>query len=182
MLYVIAGASLSGKTSARLSITSSRSISGIDSDTLRTMMNDLRHDMRVGHAEDPITNYENMRPCIQSFIHARSFFEEDYILEGDGIHLEDISKNVKEKRMKAVVLGYPRDTLEHRLALLQQNAPVSHWSNTVTPLILVEKIQQCIDYSIFLEYEAKRLGLDYIDVSDLDNIDDVFNKVVAYLF
>ncbi len=182
MLYVIAGASLSGKTSARIHITNTRKISGIDSDTLRTMMNDLRPDMSVGHTQDPLTNYENMRPCIQAFIHARSFFREDYILEGDGINLEDIKKNITENKMKAVILGYPRDTPEHRLEILEHNAPIFHWSKILPSKILTMKIQQCIDYSVFLEHEAKRLNLDYIDVSDTKNIDDVIEEVVSHLF
>lgn len=66
MLYVIAGASLSGKTSARRHITQSLGVSGIDSDTLRTMMNELRPEVAVGHTYDPFTNYQNMRQCIRA--------------------------------------------------------------------------------------------------------------------
>lgn len=182
MLYVIAGTSLSGKTSTRLHITNSRGISGIDSDTLRTMMNDLRPDMSVGHTYDPFTNYKNMRLCIRAFMHARSFFQEDYIFEGDAIHLEEIKQGIRAGKMKAVILGYPNETLEHRLALLRRNAPLLHWSRTVSPQILEEKIQQCIQFSIYLQKEAAKLGLDFIDVSAANDVTDTNAAVVAHLF
>jgi hypothetical protein len=170
MLYIIAGPSSSGKSSTRSYITKVFGISGIDSDTLRTMTQSLRPDIDVGHTQDVKTNYINMRATIDAFLYARSFFEEDYLLEGDAVNLEDIKKYAKIYNVKCIVLGYPNDTIEERLQVFRQ-AKDSHWSHKLDIQTLTAKVIDNIEYSKYLEKEAQRLGLPFLEVTSHTSID-----------
>jgi hypothetical protein len=173
MLYIIAGASLTGKTTIRHSLTRQLSISGIDTDTLRTMANELTPPLNVSHLNTCNENYIRMRPVIQAFIHARSFFpEEDYILEGDAINLASIQSLRTIIPLRCVVLGYPHSSIEQKLTQLQQAS--THWSHEYQTDDLRAKISEFIRFSEFLENEANQSHHPYIDVSSLR-----LNEVVA---
>lgn len=180
MLYIIAGTSLSGKTTARRHITKKYGVSGIDTDSLRTMTNYLRPDILVGHDKSPLANYENMRQTITSFLQARSFFAEDYLIEGDCINLEDIRNFSKNHDVRVVVLGYPRDSVSERLAVLK-NTPAGHWSQNLSDEELKKKITEFINFSAFLENEAKRFEIKYIDVSKKGSLKRISKRVAASL-
>ena len=180
MLYIIAGTSLSGKTTARNQITRSHGINGIDTDTLRTMTNVLRPDMSVGHDKDTMTNYQNMRQTVQAFIYARSFFGEDYILEGDSINLEDIAPAQENGTVRAVITGYPESSVEEVMAILKKSSD-SHWSHTFDDEALAAKVQDFIEYSKFLRDESHRLGLTFIDVSHSLELGQSTNAIIEQL-
>lgn len=182
MLYVIAGASLSGKTTARRFITTKHSISGLDTDTLRTMTNILQPDIEVGHDKLVLENYRGMRATIDAFIFARSFFDDDYILEGDCINIEDVARGLRRGTIaNAVVMGYPNNTVDERLAILR-GVKTNHWSKVISQIELREKIAEFIEYSTFLEHEATKLGLNFIDVSYSTNLEDISKLIAQSLF
>jgi len=178
VLYIIIGASLSAKTTARRFITRQLGVSGIDSDTLRTMVNDLRPEVNVGHNVPVMTNYENMRETIKAFIHARSFFHEDYILEGDAINVEDIAYYVQEGRAKAVVVGYPHTTAEKRITQLNI-VDHTHWSHHLDTDTFIRKMEEFITFSAYLQHEARTYDMPFIDISDNYSIDAIVTEIVA---
>ena len=169
MIYVIGGPSLSGKTTTRKYITKYLGISGIDTDTLRTLTQSLRPDLSVGHDKNVMDNYKNMRPTIRAFLFARSFFSEDYILEGDCINLEDILEIKQDMELKALFLGYPNSSVEDLLLILQ-GVPRDHWSREIDKAKLYDKLKEFIDYSKFLQAEASKFNLPFIDISSRENI------------
>jgi hypothetical protein len=105
-----------------------------------------------------------MRDTIAAFLYARSFFDEDYLLEGDAINLEDIKAYTKEHDAKCIVLGYPNDTVEERLQIFEESES-SHWSHALDHESLRKKVVDNIEYSKFLEKEAHRLHLPFLEVS-----------------
>lgn len=181
MLYIIAGASLSGKTTIRQHITKTYGISGLDSDTLRTVTSDLRPDLNVGHDQDVSTNYNNMRPMIQAFIKARGFFDENYLLEGDCVNLDD-ALDAAEQGAKVIVLGYPNSTVDEILDILD-SASSTHWSKGLSRSDLGEKAKSFIEYSKFLQAEATAKNLNFIDVSsrlgDKTVVDEITDQLMS---
>lgn len=180
MLYIIAGPSSSGKTSTREYMTRKFGISGIDSDSLRTMTAVLRPDIDVGHTQDVKMNYANMRTTISAFFYARSFFEEDYVLEGDAINLEDIKKYKEEHEAKCIILGYPNDTIEERLQVFRKTS-ATHWSHALDIETLTEKVIDNIEYSQFLQKEALRLDLPFIEVTCHSTIEENVQNIANAL-
>ncbi len=176
MLYLIAGASLSGKSTIRQMLTKQTAISGIDTDTLRTIVNRLRPDLSVGHMETVLANYENMKVMIEAFIYARSFFDEDYILEGDAINLESIYPLIQSNSVRCVVMGYAADSVSDRLQLINQ-VDEHHWTKSLESKQLQHKIQEFIDFSGYLRGNAVKYGLSYIDATHERDISSIYNEV-----
>ena len=181
MLYIIAGTSLSGKTTARHFISKKYGFGGIDTDTLRTMTNVLLPEKEVGHLLSPKENYKNMRVIIDAFVHSRSFFvDDDFVLEGDCINITDLKSYIQAGTAKGVVVGYPNATPDDVLLKLS-HTPLSHWSRKIDPATLRQKIDDFIEFSRFLEKEAVSAGIYYIDVGGL-NVGQVNEAVHNYLF
>lgn len=181
MLYVIAGCSLSGKTSSRQYLTKQYGISGIDTDTLRTITNHIAPDIDVGHTKLAMTNYNNMTPVIDAFFAARSFFDEPYIIEGDGINLSTMQSYIESGAAKVVVLGYPKTTVESMMARVENEFPTTHWIFQLTQEDAQKRVTELVQFSQFLLAEAKRYNLTFVDVSDL-SLQEVTQRVDALLF
>jgi adenylate kinase family enzyme len=181
MIYIIAGASLSGKSTLRKRVTVKYGINGIDTDTLRTVASKLRPDLVVGHDKSCMTNYSNMPEVIEAFIYARNFFTEDFVLEGDAIQLALIRKLQDRNEAKAVILGYPNDTLNQRLNLLEKVGE-NHWSRAVDSQTLNQKISEFITYSQFLKSEAAKYNLTFIEATYDTSLDVLESKIIGILF
>lgn len=181
MIYLIAGASLTGKSSCRLYIAKQHGISGIDTDTLRAMSNELLPHFSVGYKCSVSENYYNLRPVVKAFIHARSHFSEPFLLEGDAINLEDAVYCGSIIQTRAVVLGFPNASVDKILSSIIVKANRSHWTGSLNNTILCAKIKEFIAYSQFLQVEAARLGLPFIDTGEL-TLDQLYIRVDKYLF
>lgn len=181
MLYVIAGCSLSGKTSSRQYLTRQYGVSGIDSDTLRTIANHIAPDIDVGHTQLVMKNYQNMVPVIEAFFAARSFFDEPYIIEGDGINIATMLPHVESGAAKVVVLGYPNSTVDSMLERIKTTFSESHWIFELNKTDAAQRIAELIEFSRFLQAEAERCNLPFIDVSAMD-LETVIRHVNDVLF
>lgn len=173
---------MSGKTSCRLHFTRTRGCAGIDTDTLRTMMGVLSPRLSVGHTKSIMQNYQNMRPVVESFVHARSFFDEDYVLEGDCINIEDAAQLVRDGVARVVILGYPRDTVERRKELILNNSSPAHWLRRLSDDEIYSKISACIEYSKFLQDECRKYGVDFVDVSEEQQLSAIYDRASHILF
>ena len=122
-----------------------------------------------------------MRQTIKAFLFARSFFSEDYLLEGDCINLEDISEIKQNIKLKAVFLGYPNSSVEDLLVILH-GVPKDHWSRAIGYTELYNKLEEFVSYSKFLQAEANRLNLTFLDVSPRKKIDLQNQIIVQELF
>lgn len=176
MIFFIAGASLSGKSTLRRRITSRYGISGIDTDTLRTMANNLLPHLEVGHDIELMKNYRNMNTVIRAFVEARKFFpSEHYIIEGDSLQIEYVADCINEGFARGVILAYPHGSVEQKMDEFQMTHP-SHWSHTVPKDALRRKVQDFISYSQFLEAESKKYSVHFVD-SDRYSIEELYKYV-----
>lgn len=167
MLYIIIGASLSGKTSVRLALQQKFGFGGLDTDTLRTMSEQLLPNMGTSHTATPRQNYDCLSPVVDAFLYARTFFpNQDYILEGDAINMASVVK--QHICAKTVVIGYPYAKPKRIFKRLILTRNSSHWSCGMNQKEILLKIAGFIEFSKFLKTESGRYGFSFIDSDQVD--------------
>lgn len=154
-------------------------MSGLDTDTLRTMAEILLPRLEVNYRQSCQNNYGGMRPVVDAFLRARAYFPtEDYILEGDAIDLGLIKSLRGEIPLRCIVLGYPTITVEEKRCQILPD--ITHWSNNMTTEDVRMKIEEFIQFSKFLEKEAQLNDFDFVDTSSM-NLNEVKQKTISSL-
>lgn len=164
MIYILGGVSRSGKSSIRKALLAS-GISGIDTDTIRTMIGDVDKHLGISHERPPRENAEKLFPYIKALVRARSFFVEDFLIEGDAILPRLVAEYQSDPTVRSLFLIYPSLSVSAKMDELAKYP--EGWSAHVDKGLLHEMVQGFIDDSKLIMQECETLHLPYLDVSTL---------------
>lgn len=166
MIYLIGGVARAGKTSIMKRLLQDYKISGLETDSLRTMLEFSFPALKIHYQNSPEDNAIKMEPFIRAFIESRFFFDYDFVLEGDCITPDVAMTYVNNGLVKSLFLGYPNILLEKKIKQLVENP--EGWTKDLSDNDLEEKIGLSIEQSRLLKESCGRLNLTFIDTSDLD--------------
>lgn len=180
MLYLIGGTSRCGKTTVRKELLKQKSITGIDTDILRTMLEFGNPDLKINGQNSPELNLEKMQPYLEAVINDKLYYNHDFVLEGDVITPELVSKFHPHENLKFCFIGHLSDDLEEKLKNIREFAEQKEWTKKVDD----KEIKDFIADRIILRgkslYErCQKLGYKFFDTSKEFSI--TTQKVVEYL-
>jgi hypothetical protein len=165
MLYFIGGVSRAGKTEVRRRLLENHSISGIETDVLRSMFEFAAPELGISHSKSPSENRDRMQPYLEAFCKGRSYFDDDYVVEGDALKPEIVERFVRVGEGRAVFLGYPNVSVEIQLVRLRNHN--IGWIQRISDEELRSLLAIFIEDSKWFERECASRNLPFVDVSNL---------------
>jgi hypothetical protein len=182
MLYVLGGASRSGKTLLARRAVAEKQIPYFPLDALFYSLVHgvpelgVRHDntlMERPHKMWPLT-----KPCLDYFLKE----ERDYLVEGDSILPSQISDLVAEgKPIKCCFVGYTELTKDEKLTLVRQHCQGNaDWTKDIPNEEMFPMIDEMIEFSKYLKEECAKYNIPYFDISH--SFEEPREQAFEYLF
>ncbi|MGD8374231.1 MAG: hypothetical protein PVI21_05260 [Candidatus Woesebacteria bacterium] len=122
-------------------------------------------ELGIHHKNTPSTNAILMRPYVEAFIQSRSFFNDDFVIEGDCITPATARKFANTQDIKTVFIGYPKTTVNHKFNQLSQKH--EGWTAKLPEQEFKRIIDIFIKDSIILQAACHNYNLPFIDSSDM---------------
>lgn len=182
MLYVLGGASRSGKTLLSRRAVSEKQIPYFPLDALFGALARGVPQTGVAYENSLMERPHKMWPVTK---HLVDFFleeEKDFLIEGDSI----LPSQVKElldagHPIRACFLGYASLTKEEKLALVRtHHQGETDWTKDIADEDMLKMVEEMIAFSVFLKEECEKHGIKYFDVSH--DFDGVREEAFNYLF
>lgn len=182
MLYIIAGASRSGKTLLSRKAVSDKKIPYFPLDALFGAMVHGAPEFNIKYEDSLIDRPIKMWPLAKHMI---SYFfkeESDYLIEGDSILPSQVSELIGQgKPIKCCFLGYTEMTKDEKLALIRQHHQGDiDWTKNLSDEEMLPLIEEMIEFSKYLKQECEKCGIKYFDISH--DFDGVRDEAFEYLF
>lgn len=182
MLYVLGGASRSGKTLLSRRAVAEKEIPYFPLDGLFGALANGVPELGVAYENTLMERPLKMWPVSK---HLFDFFlkeERDFLIEGDSILPSQMHELIAEgKKIRCCFLGYTKLTQEEKLALVRQHHQGDiDWTKEITDEEMSRMIQEMIEFSKYLEQECEKYGIRYFDVSH--DFEGVRSEAFAYLF
>ncbi len=182
MLYVIGGASRSGKTLLARRAVTEKQIPYFPLDALFGTLAHGAPESGVRYEDSLLDRPIKMWPLAK---HLFNFFfkeEQNYLIEGDSILPNQIHELiVEEKPIKCCFFGYAELTKNEKLSLVRQHHQGDiDWTKGISDEEMLTMIDEMIQFSKYLQQECSKYGIKYFDVSH--DFKGVRDKAFEYLF
>lgn len=182
MLYVLGGASRSGKTLlARRAVTEKQ----IPYFPLDALFGGLVHgapSIGLRYEDSLMDRPIKMWPVAKNMLGL--FFKEEgnYLIEGDTILPSQVNEFVVEqKQVRCCFLGYTKLTKDEKLALVRKyHQGDIDWTKNISDEEMLRLIDEMIKFSSYLKEECDKYDMKFIDVSH--DFDGAGNQAFEYLF
>lgn len=181
MLYILAGASRTGKsTIARRCVTQKQ----IPFFCIDFLTNSLQHIPSLGiHHDLPfIEKAEKLWPYAEPLLAGLVCDEPQYLIEGDGLLPKDIYA-LQERfgdDIRACFVGYAHIAPQEKFDQIRAFAThQDDWTHKFSDEALLDKMQGMVDFSAYLEAECGKYSLTYFDCSQ--DFDGYLERVFEYL-
>ena len=182
MLYIIGGASRSGKTLLARRAVAEKKIPYFPLDALFGAFANGAPDIGVRYEDSLMDRPAKMWPLAK---HLFNFFpkeERDYLIEGDSILPSQINELViEQKPIKCCFFGYTELTKDEKIALVRKHHQGEvDWTRGISDEEMLKLIEEMIEFSRFLKEECEKYGIKYFDVSH--DFEGPRNDAFEYLF
>lgn len=167
MLYILGGASRSGKTLlARRAVAEKR----IPYFPLDALVGGVIHglpELGVAYNQPFIQRSENMWRINKPFL---TFFPKEeghFLIEGDLILPKQVNELILEgAEVKSCFIGYPERTAQEKLAFIRMyHQGETDWTRDISDQEMLPMIDEMIEYSNYLKEECGNYGIPYFDIS-----------------
>jgi len=169
MLFLVSGASRSGKTLIARKILADRQIPYLSLDWLMMGFNDGIPEYGIHHLLWPNEIAEKMWPFLRSMIDCMLVDGMDYVIEGEAM-LPGLVAELVEKHpgaIKAVFLGYTEIDATDKVALVKKyGGGENDWLINKPDEYIKDHIGNMIAYSKMIRNGCEEHGLPYFDTSD----------------
>lgn len=167
MLYILGGASRSGKTLLARRAVAEKQIPYFPLDALFGAMVHGAPTFKMRYEDSLLERPVKMWPLAK---HLMNFFlqeEKGYLIEGDTILPSHVNELLAEhKPVKACFLGYTELTKEGKLALVRQHHQGEiDWTKDISDEEMLTLIEEMIQFSRYLKEECEKYHIRYFDVS-----------------
>ena len=182
MLYVIGGASRSGKTLLSRRAVSEKEIPYFPLDALFGALANGAPEFGVRYGDSLMERPAKMWPISK---HLFNFFfqeERDFLIEGDSILPSQMNELISSgESIRCCFLGYSELTKDEKLALVRKHHQGDiDWTQEISDKEMSEMIDEMIEFSKFLRKECATYGIRYFDVSH--DFEGARNAAFDYLF
>lgn len=182
MLYIIGGASRSGKTLLSQRAVVEKQIPYFPLDALFGALAHGAPEFGVRYEDSFINRPIKMWRLAKHLLSAISNEEKDYLIEGDSILPSQINELIVEgKPIRCCFFGYTELTKDEKLALVRQHHQGNiDWTRGISDEEMLPMIDEMIQFSKYLQQECNKYGIKYFDISH--NFEGTHNKAFEYLF
>ena len=169
MLFLVSGASRSGKTLIARKILAGKQIPYLSLDWLMMGFNDGIPEYGINHLLWPNEIAEKMGPFLLGMIDSMLVDDMDYVIEGEAM-LPQLVVDLVEKnpdRIKAVFVGYTEINVNDKVALVKRHSGGENdWLTNESDEYIRDHIENMIAYSKMIKNGCEKHGLSYFDTSD----------------
>jgi hypothetical protein len=182
MLYVIGGASRSGKTLLARRAVAEKQIPYFPIDALFGALVHGAPEMGIRYEDSFTKRPIKMWPITKHFLDFFFKEEQKYLIEGDSILPSQINKLIiEQKPVKCCFLGYAELTKEEKLSLVRQyHQGDIDWTKGISDEEMLPMIDKMIEFSKFLREECTKYKIKYFDISH--DFEGVRDQAFKYLF
>lgn len=182
MLYVIGGASRSGKTLLSRRVVVEKQIPYFPLDALFSALAHTAPEFGVRYEDSFTDRPTKMWQLAKHLLNAISNEEKDYLIEGDSILPSQINELIVEgKQIRCCFFGYTELTKNEKLALIRQyNQGEIDWTQRISDEEMLPRIEKKIQFSKYLQEECAKYGIKYFDISH--DFESTQNEAFEYLF
>ena len=169
MLFLVSGASRSGKTLIAKKLLADRQIPYLSLDWLMMGFNDGIPDYGIHHLLWPNEIAEKMEPFLRGMIGSMIVDGMDYVIEGEAMLPRSVADFVEEYpgKIRAVFVGYTEIEVEDKVALVKTHGDAENdWLTKKSDDYIRDHIGNMVAYSRMIRNECKKHGLSYFDTSD----------------
>ena len=169
MLFLVSGASRSGKTLIAKKILADKQIPYLSLDWLMMGFNDGIPEYGIHHLLWPNEIAEKMGPFLLGMIDSMLVDGMDYVIEGEAM-LPQVVADLVEKhpdQIKVVFVGYTEIDVEDKVALVKKFSDGdSDWLTSKSDKYIRDHVGNMIAYSKMIKEGCKKHGVPYFDTSE----------------
>jgi hypothetical protein len=182
MLYLLAGASRSGKTLLARRAVAEKQIPYFPLDVLFGAIVHGLPEIGLKYEDSLLERPKKIWPLANHFFNFFFDEESDYLIEGDSLLPSKIHELiVAGKPVKCCFLGYAELNKEEKLALVRQyHQGEIDWTRDIPDEEMLPMVDSMIEFSKYLKEECKKYDIKYFDISH--DFEGVRNEAFEYLF
>ena len=169
MLFLVSGASRSGKTLIAKKILADNRIPYLSLDWLMMGFNDGMPEYGIHHLLWPNEIAEKMEPFLLGMIDRVLVDGTDYVIEGEAM-LPQVVANLVEKypdKIKVVFVGFTEINVKNKVALVKEHRDGENdWLTNESDEFIRGHIENMIAYSKMIKSGCEKHGLPYFDTSE----------------
>jgi hypothetical protein len=182
MLYILGGASRSGKTLLARRAVAEKKIPYFPLDALFGALAHGAPEFGVRYEDSFVDRANSMWPLAKHLFNAFLKEEQGYLIEGDSLLPSRVSELIAEgKPVRCCFLGYTELTKEEKLALVRQHHQGDiDWTKGIPDEEMMPMVDDMITFSKLLKEECTKYEIKYFDVSH--DFEGVRNAAFEYLF
>ena len=169
MLFLVSGASRSGKTLIARKILADKQIPYLSLDWLMMGFNDGIPDYGIHHLLWPNEIAEKIRPFLRGMIDSMLVERMEYVIEGEAMLPPSVSDLVEKHpdMIKAVFVGYTEISVADKVALVKKHGDRENdWLTKKSDECISGHINNMIAYSTMIKDGCEEHGLPYFDTSE----------------
>jgi hypothetical protein len=166
MLYLVGGASRSGKSQLAERMRSRRGVAWFPLDALKMGLFIGAPQLGVHPEQEELATADLMWPIVRGLVENLIFDGRDYLVEGVNLRPDTVAAFIDEAEapVRACFLGYPRLDAAAKAALVARHAGLPNdWLNRMGPAYVTTYLEQCRRLSERLQDDCARLGLAFFD-------------------
>jgi len=181
MIYIISGASRSGKTICAKELSVKKQIPYLSLDYVMMGFAGGMYNVGIHPEKMPNVNAKIMWPSLENMMVAMIENEEDYIFEGEQFMPEDVHRFTEtySGKMKSLFFGYTEIDSVTKIEEVKKHATKTDWLVHHMDDYIDLHINNMITYSKFVKSECEVNNVAYMDTSK-DFIKTI-NKALEYL-
>jgi len=168
MLFLISGASRSGKTIIAKRLLAEKQLPYLSLDWLMMGFNDGIPEYGIHHLLWPNEIAERMWSFLQGMIDNMLFEGVDYVIEGEAMLPELVAQLIKKNptRVKAVFLGFSEIDVDEKVALVKRYSDGENdWLTKESDEYIKDHVNNMVSYSKMIKAGCEKHGLPYCDTS-----------------
>jgi hypothetical protein len=182
MIYILGGASRSGKTLLSRRAVSEKGVPYFPLDALFGGLANGAPQLGVVYEQPFIERAEKMwpvaKPLLGFFLHE----ERDFLIEGDSILPSQVHELLEERSsVKSCFIGYAELSKEEKLALVRTyHQGKVDWTKNISDEEMLDLVDQMIEFSKYLKAECEKYEIKYFDISH--DFESPREQAFQYLF
>ena len=167
MIYMLGGASRSGKTLLARKAVSEKKIPYFPLDAMFSGLVDGAPQLDIRYEQSFIDRAERIWPITKPTLNFFLKEEDDFLIEGDCILPKQVDEIRKQHTdIKSCFVGYAELQNEEKLSLIRKyHQGNTDWTKDILDDELILLIDQMIEFSIYLKEECLKYHIPYFDIS-----------------
>lgn len=169
MLYLIGGASRSGKSTIARRMLTEKQVSYFPVDAYISSIEDVET-FGIKYGMDFEEKSEKLWPLLDSLCDHLYELEDSYLIEGDGLlpyRVHEFMQTRNQVHMRVCFVGYCTINPEEKLKLIRANSNhKDDWTRDQSDEKVLSSIESIITFSKYLREECEKYNIKFFDSSD----------------